>query len=98
MLDDYNIKMESTLHLVRVRGGGGIQFNSLTQEMTGTICKNEKTEENKHTFFVHGVNFVGKCDNHKCRIQNETQYFQKGLGSFLVNKEGCFFKQTCIVC
>ena len=68
--------------MLRLRGGGGIQFNSLTQEVTGATYNLEETEENKHTFVSHGVNFVGKCDNHKCRIQNETQYFKKGLGTF----------------
>ena len=72
------------MHLVlRLRGGGGgIQFNSLTQEVTGATRVAEETEETKHTFVSDGVNFVGKCDNHKCRIQNQTQYFKKGFGSF----------------
>ena len=79
-----------------LRGGGGIQFNSLTQEVAGTTEISEETELNKHTFVTNGVNFVGQCDNPNCRIQHEKQYFKKGFGSFLVNKE--VFMQTCIVC
>ena len=97
-LSDYNIQMESMLHLVkRLRGGGcGIQFNSLTNEVTGDTVSAEETELNKHTFVSPGVNFVGRCDNNECRIYNEKQFFKKGFGTFLVNKE--VFMQTCIVC
>ena len=86
------------LHLVkRLRGGGcGIQFNSLTNEVTGDTVSAEETELNKHTFVSPGVNFVGRCDNNECRIYNEKQFFKKGFGTFLVNKE--VFMQTCIVC
>ena len=43
-----------------------------------------------------GVNLVGKCDNSNCRIHNEVQYFQKGFGTFSVNKE--VYCQKCIAC
>ena len=96
-LSGYYIQKESTLHLVlRLRGGGGIQFNSLTNEVTGDTVIAEETELNKHTFVSKGVNFVGRCDNNECRIYNEKQFFKKGFGTFLVNKE--VFMQTCIVC
>ena len=56
----------------------------------------EPTELTKHMFFSDGVNFVGSCNNPGCRIHNEEQFFEKGFGSFFVNKE--VFEQKCIVC
>jgi hypothetical protein len=68
-------------------GGHGIYFNPLIEEVKGTTVIAKKTEENKHTLLCDGVNFVGKCDNHNCRIYNKKQYFKKGFGYFSVNKE-----------
>lgn len=71
-----------------MRGGlASIKFNSLTQEKTGHAGDSgAETELNKHTFVTPGINFVARCENKACRIQNEIQYLKKGIGSFHVNE------------
>ncbi len=77
------------MHLVlRVRGGGGaIQFNSLSQEISGKLATRTQTDLNKHEFVTKGINLVAKCENEACRIIRVTQYIQKGFGTFHLNEE-----------
>ena len=79
-LADYNIQMESTLHLVlRLRGGGGIPMNFVDVEK-GVIQKLEFSDSAPEWRSVtEGLNLFGICNNAKCVANNEEVVFKVGI-------------------
>ncbi len=63
-LSDYFIENNSQLDLIlTLRGGGSIQFNSLSSEIAGATIIVDQTEMNKHELFDNGINLIAKCNN-----------------------------------
>lgn len=80
-LADYNIQMESTLHLkLRLKGGIaiGFGFNSLN---TPVVKKFDQTAPDYRTV-AQGLSFISKCIHPGCAAYNDSIRVNKGLGHF----------------
>jgi len=90
-LGDYNIQLESTLHLVlRLRGGYlSLEFNSLN---TQVVVKFGPAGGCTYRTVTPGISFQSTCINSICAAYNNAIYVNIGLGHFNIGRESANLK------
>ena len=83
-MDDYNITLDSTLHLVlRLSGGGNPNAKSFV-DLSGGKTERLKwsTSAPKWRYTDKGLCIEGSCFNANCQAYNKMVIIQMGIGSF----------------
>ncbi|WP_316357043.1 ubiquitin-like protein [Candidatus Neptunichlamydia sp. REUL1] len=85
-LNDYNIQMESTLHLVgKLRGGAPLPIS--TTDMEKPIFKKFVDDAPNWRTVYPGLNLEGLCKTIDCVAKGEIVWISKGFGKFNINRE-----------
>ena len=90
-LSDYNIKMESTLHLVLGLEGGALDpfsFSHMENEERVAF----ENEGPSWCTVTPGLNLSGICANEECTAFDQTVWIKKGIGVFDMDVESCISK------
>ena len=97
-LADYNIQIESTLHLVLRLRGGGIILNFVDVEK-GLIQNLSFSDSAPHWRSVtHGLNLFGICKNSKCQAFNEEVVYKVGITHKKFNLQENVTNIKCPMC
>jgi len=95
-LRDYNIRHESTLHLLLPLKGGamavGFGFNSLNTP----VIQKFATTAPAYCTVSQGLSFRTKCINSSCAAYNNAVFVNRGLGYFNIGRE--FVTLKCPQC
>ena len=98
-LADYNIKKESTLHLVlRLRGGGGLPLNFADVEKGLIQNLSFSNSAPKWRSVEEGLNLFGICKNPKCEAFDKEVVYKVGIIHKKFNLQENVLNIKCPIC